>query len=125
MEKIKDKPRQVEIIQKIATKQIPQRMAKEVIKKASEQPQRSVESVVREVFETPAELPFRFAHVGMILHGKKTQTSRHLRPEELNKLRVGRMFHASIFEPHVVDLKVVKVESKFLRSFTDEDAKRE
>jgi ParB family chromosome partitioning protein len=125
VERVKEKPRQIEIIQKIASSQIPQRMAQEVIKKASKEPKKSIETVVKEVFETPAEIPFRFAHVGMILRGKKTQTSRHLRPEEQEKMKVGRIFHASIFEPHFADLKVVKIGKKHLRDFTDEDAKRE
>ena len=125
VEKIKEKPRQVEIIRKIASKQIPQRMAQEVIKKASKEPRKSIDSVVKEVYESPAEIPFRFVHVGMILRGSKTQTSRHLRPEESEKLKFGRIFHASIFEPHFADLKVTRVGRKYLREFTNEDAKRE
>jgi ParB family chromosome partitioning protein len=122
---IKEKPRQEEVIEKLATKQVPKKLAKEVIRRVAQEPSKPVMTVVKEVLSTPVEMQFRLAHVEPLLRGVKTQTARHLRPDELNKLKPGETFHASIFEPHFADLRVKSLTMKRLRELSEEDIKRE
>jgi len=123
--KIQEKPRQVEVVKKLAEEKLPQSSAREVIRKAAEEPRRPVAEVIREVESRPAELDFRMADARHILRGEKVQVSGHYSPDEMEKLKPGSLIQASIMEPHFADLKVKNRTIKKLREFTDADARME
>lgn len=121
--RIKEPERQIEVAREIAKRPIYRRTAREVIARAAEEPEKPVEEVIREVVETPYEMPFRLSHMEPILKGVKTQTSRKGIPDP--KVKVGAIIHASVWEPHFVDLRVTSIERKRLKDFDEEDARRE
>lgn len=115
--------RQIEVAKEIASKPIYRREAREVISRAAKEPEKSVEALIKEVMETPYELPFRISHMHPILDGTKTQTSRNGIPDP--KIRVGAKIHAAVWEPHFAELRISSIERKRLADFTEEDAQRE
>ncbi|MCJ7634295.1 ParB/RepB/Spo0J family partition protein [Candidatus Bathyarchaeota archaeon] len=121
--RIDSKERQVEVAKEIARKPIYRREAREVISRAAREPEKSVETLIREVLETPYELPFRIGHMDPILNGTKTQTSRKGIPDP--KVRLGAKIHAAVWEPHFAELRITSIERKRLGDFTEEDARRE
>lgn len=121
--RIDSKERQVEVAKEIARKPIYRREAREVISRAAKEPEKPVETLIREVIETPYELPFRISHMEPILNGTKTQTSRRGIPDP--KVRVGAKIHAAVWEPHFAELRITSIERKRLGDFTEEDARRE
>ncbi len=122
---IPEKPRQVEVLKKLAEEKLPQTSAREVIKRVAEEPRKSVGEVFKEVAAKPAEMEFRMGDARHILRGEKVQVSGHYSPEEMEKLRPGSVIYASISEPHFADLKVKNRTIKRLRDFTDADARME
>jgi hypothetical protein len=84
-----------------------------------------VTELVDSVLAAPPELQFRLDHAYSIADGIKTQTSRLLRPDELETLSPGVTLYANIWEPRFAELEVVTVASKRLGDFTEEDARRE
>ena len=74
--KIKDKDREVQVARELSQKPIYRRDAREVISRVAKEPEKLVSAVVREVIETPYEMPFRLTHMQPIIDGVKTQTSR-------------------------------------------------
>jgi ParB family chromosome partitioning protein len=120
---VKEPKRKIEVIRKLSEKRLPSKAKIEVIRKIAKEPKKPVDEVIKEVIETPYELPFRLNHMKPILDGIKTQTSRKGIPDP--KLKVGAIVHASIWEPHFADLRITSIERKRLGEFTEEDAKRE
>jgi len=123
MQRIKEPQKQVEVAQEIARRPVFRRQAREVITQVSKQPERPVSEVIKEVVEAPYELPFRLEHMEPILKGIKTQTSRKGIPDR--KVRADAIVHASVWQPHFADLRIISIERKKLGEFTEEDAKRE
>lgn len=121
--RIDSRERQVEVAKEIASKPIYRREAREVISRAAREPEKPVETLIREVIETPYELPFRIGHMDPILSGTKTQTSRRSIPDP--KVRVGAKIHAAVWEPNFAELRITSIERKRLGDFTEEDARRE
>jgi ParB family chromosome partitioning protein len=121
--RIRDKERQVEVAREIASKPIYGREAREVITRAAKDPQKPVEELIKEVAETPFELPFRLSHMEPILKNLKTQTSRRGIPDP--KVKVGARIHGAVWEPHFADLVITSIKRKRLGDFTEDDAKRE
>ena len=119
VERIKDKPKQIEVVERLAEKRIPQRMAKQVIKQVSLKPESSVEKIMQAVVAAPPQLPFMSEHASPVLKGIKTQTSRKgLDP----RIRPGSKVEAYT---KFAELRVTGVSRKKLGDFTEEDAKRE
>jgi len=121
--RINDRDRQVEVAREIARRPVYRREAREVISRAAKEPQKPVKTLIREVIETPYELPFRLSHMEPILKGTKTQTSRKGIPDP--KVKVGGKIHAAVWEPHFADLIITSIERKRLGEFTEDDARRE
>jgi len=121
--RIESKERQIEVAKEIASKPIYRREAREVISRAAKEPEKPVEALIKEVIETPYELPFRLSHMDPILKGVKIQTSRKGIPDP--KVRVGATIHAAVWEPNFADLTITSIERKRLGDFSEEDAKRE
>jgi len=120
---IEEPERQVEVAKEIAKSPLHRLKAKEVVKIAAKEPERSVEEVVKEVAEAPPELSFRLESVQPILEGVKTQITKKGVPDP--KIKAGAVIHAAVWEPHFADLRIVSVERKRLKYFTEEDAKAE
>jgi len=120
---IEEPERQVEVAKEIAKSPLYRQKAKQVVTIAAKEPERPIEEVVKEVAETPAELSFRLDSVQPILNGTKTQITKKGVPD--SKIKAGIVVHAAVWEPHFTDLRIISVERKRLRYFTEEDAKAE
>lgn len=119
-----EKPeKRVEVIKKLAEKRLPVKERSQVIKKIAHEPEKSIEEVIDEVAEAPYELRFTADDKKPLLDGTKIQTSRIDTPDP--KVKVGATVHATIWEPHIADLRITSIERKKLRYFDEEDAKRE
>jgi len=121
--RIEEPERQVEVAKEIAKSPLHRQKAKQVVAIAARQLERPVEEVVKEVAETPYELSFRLDSVQLILEGTKTQITKKGIPD--SKIKTGAVVHAAVWEPHFADLRIVSVERKRLKYFTEEDAKAE
>ncbi len=121
--KIEEPTRQIEIAKEIASKPVHGRKARKVIAKASEEPQKPVEEIVTEVIEEPCELFFAGVDKEPILKGLKSQTTRVAAPDQ--RIKTSNKVYATVFEPHFADLRIISVERKRLKYFTEEDAKAE
>ncbi len=121
--KIPERNRQVEVAKAFAEHRVGSDTAREILKKVAREPTKSVQRLIREVAEAPAEIPFRLNHAEAIRKGAKTQTSRKSLPD--STIKPGAIFYASVFEPKYLRLRVKGVERKRLGDFTAEDAKRE
>ncbi len=120
---IEEPTRQIEVAKEIAGKPVHGRKAREVIARAAKQPGRPVERILKEVIEEPCELLFTAAEKNNILEGSKTQTARTSAPDP--KVKAGERVYATVLEPRFAELRVVSVERKRLKYFTEEDAKAE
>jgi ParB family chromosome partitioning protein len=119
--KVKEPERQVELARELAERHVPQRTAKQIIKGAAREPEKSVEQVFREVVEeAPVFLPFSKVHADAILKEIKTQTSRKAKDPRLQR---GITVRAQV--THFADLEVTDVYRKKLGDFDEEDARRE
>jgi ParB family chromosome partitioning protein len=121
--RIEEPERQIEVAKEIAKSSLHREKAKQVVTIAAKEPERPVEEVVREVAETPYELSFKLDHVQPILEGIKTQVTKKGIPDA--KVKAGAVVHAAVWEPHFTDLRIISVERKRLKYFTEEDAKAE
>lgn len=118
---VKDPEKSAEIIDHIAERHVPRRIATEIAKHISREPEKPVEQVFREVIEeAPIFLPFSKVHADAIVEQIKTQTSRKTKDPRLQK---GASVRAQV--THFADLKITDVYRKKLGDFDDEDAKRE
>ena len=115
--------KQVEVIKKLAEKQLSKKDRSQVIEKMARQPEKPVEQAIKEVEETPYEMQFSAIDKEPLLKGSKTQTSRTSSPD--SKIRPGGIVRAAVWEPNLCDLRIVSVERKKLKYFDEEDAKRE
>lgn len=120
---VEEPEKKVEMIKKLAEKRLPTKERKQVIEKVAQEPEKPIEKVIEEVEEAPCELQFTAIDKKPILHGIKTQTSRTSIPDP--KIKAGAIVHASIWEPHISDLRITSIERKRLKYFDEEDAKRE
>jgi ParB family chromosome partitioning protein len=120
---VEEPEKRVEVIKKLAEKHLPVKERKEVIKKVALEPKKPIEEVIEEVAEAPYEMHFTAEDKGLLLEGIKTQTSRTDMPDL--KVKAGATVHATIWEPHIIDLHITSIERKRLRYFDEEDAKRE
>lgn len=68
----------------------------------------------------PDPFNFRKKHIDLILKGKKIQTSRFW-----HNARIGDIVSIHLHEPDIAKVKIVENDSKKLKEFTEEDAKRE
>lgn len=115
--------KRVEVIKKLAEKRLPVKERSQVIKKIASEPEKPIEEVIDEVAEAPYELRFTADDKKPLLDGTKIQTSRIDIPDP--KVKAGATVHATIWEPHIADLRITSIERKKLRYFDEEDAKRE
>jgi ParB family chromosome partitioning protein len=120
---VKEPERRVEIIKKLAEKGLPIKERAQVIQKAIQEPERSVEEVIEEVAEAPYEMQFLAHEKKLIMDGKKTQSSRITIPDP--KIRAGAIVYAIVREPRFADLRIISVERKKLKYYDEEDARRE
>lgn len=120
---VKEPKRQVEIIRKLAEKKLPTKDRDRVIEKAVQEPEKSVETLIEEVAETPYELQFMSKDKDQIIHGTKTQTSRTTIPDP--KVKVGATVQACVREPRFADIRITSIERKRLKYFDDPDAEHE
>jgi ParB family chromosome partitioning protein len=119
-----DEPqKRIELIRRLAEKKLPAKERTQVIRKVAREPGKTVEKVIEEVTEAPFEMQFDSAEKRLILEGTMTQTCRTSAPDP--KIKVGAIVHASIWEPHVADLRITAVERKRLKYFDEMDAKGE
>jgi len=115
--------RQIEVAKEIASKPVHGRKVRQVIAEAAKQPEKPVEEIVEEVIEEPSELVFAAAEKELIIKGLQTQTTGTTTPDP--KIKTGSTLRATIYEPHFTDLRIISVERKRLKYFTEEDAKAE
>ncbi len=120
---IKEPTRQIELAREIASRPVHGRKARQVIAKAGKQPERPIEEIMQEIIEEPCEITFTAADKTPILKGLKTQTTRTTSPD--SRVKTGNIVHATVLEPHFADLRVISVERKRLKYFTEGDAKAE
>jgi ParB family chromosome partitioning protein len=119
-----DEPeKRIEIIRKLAEKRLPSRERAQVIKNIALEPEKPLDEIIEEVVEAPYEMRFSAGDKELLLKGTKTQTSTIDAPDP--KIKTGAVVHATIWEPHIADLRITSVERKKLRYFDEEDAKRE
>jgi ParB/RepB/Spo0J family partition protein len=119
--RVKEPKRAAKLIEEIATKRVPRRVALQVAKKVAREPEKPVSEIFAQTIrETPALLPFSRAHADLILRGRKTQTSRKSRDP---KIRPGAVVQGAI--THFADLKITDVQRKKLGDFSQDDARRE
>lgn len=121
--RIEEPERQIEVAKEIAKSPLHRQKAKQVVTIAAKEPARPVEEVVKEVAEAPYELSFRLDSVQPILEGVKSQVTKKGIPDP--KIKAGAIVNAAVWEPHFADLRIVSVERKRLKYFTEEDAKAE
>jgi len=121
--RIEEPERQIEVAKEIAKSPLHREKAKQVVTIAAKEPMRPIEEVVKEVAEAPYELSFRLDSVQPILNGIKTQITKKGIPDP--KIRTGAVVHAAVWEPHFADLRIISVERKRLKYFTEEDARAE
>lgn len=118
---VKEPEKAIEVIEHIAEKRIPRRIATQVTKQIAREPEKPVEQIFREVVEeAPIFLPFSKGHADVIMKGVKTQTSRKTKDP---RLQPGVIVRAQV--THFADLEIDTVYRKKLGDFDDEDAKRE
>jgi ParB family chromosome partitioning protein len=120
---IEEPERQVEVAKEIAAKPVHGRKARQVIAKAAKEPEKSVEEILKEVIEEPLELTFAEDVKDPILKGLKTQNTSATAPDP--RIRAGNIVYATILEPRFADLRVLSIERKRLKYFSEEDAKAE
>ena len=118
---IKEPEKLTRIIDHIAEKHIPRRIATQVTRQIKREPNKSVEEIFREVVEeAPIFLPFSRVHAEAIVKGDKTQTSRKNKDP---RMKPGVKVRAQV--THYADLEITDVYRKRLGDFDEEDARRE
>jgi ParB family chromosome partitioning protein len=120
---VEEPEKRLEIIRTLAEKRLPAKDRDQVIKKIAREPEKPIEEAIKEVADAPYELQLTAEDKKPILDGAKTQISRISIPDP--KLKTGTVVHATIWEPHVADLRIISIERKRLKYFDEEDAKRE
>ena len=120
---IQEPNKRVEVIKRLAEKRLPVKDRSLVIERVVLEPEKSVDEIIDEVAESPCTLHFTAEDKKSILDGTKTQTSMTEVPDQ--KVKIGALVHAAIWEPHIADLHITSVERKKLKYFNEEDAKRE
>jgi ParB/RepB/Spo0J family partition protein len=120
---IQEPERQIEVAREIASKPIHGRKARQIVTKAAEEPEKPIEDIMKEVIEEPLELTFTAEDKAPIIRGLKTQTTRANPPD--SRIKAGSVVRATVMEPDFANLRVVSVERKRLKYFTEEDAKAE
>jgi len=120
---LEEPDKRVKAIQKLAEKRLPAKEKAQVLKKMALEPEKPIEKVIEEVKEAPYEMHFMAEDKKALLDGAKTQIAMASTPDP--KIKASAIVHASIFEPHIADLRVTSIERKKLRYFDEEDAKRE
>ncbi len=121
--RIDEPTRQIEIAKELASKPLHGRKARQIIAKAAEEPGKPIEKIVEEAIEEPCELFFQTNEKTPIIQGLQTQTSRINAPS--SGIKAGNIVKATVLEPNFADLRVISVERKRLKYFTEEDAKAE
>lgn len=118
---IKEPEKLIEVIDHIAEKRIPRRLATQATKQIAKEPEKPIKQVFREVVEeAPILLPFSKVHADAILKSVKSQTSRKAKDPRLQK---GVTVRAQV--TYFADLEITDVYRKKLGDFDDEDARRE
>lgn len=113
--------RAAELVEEVANRRVPRRLAVQVAKEVERKPKKPVEDIFHEAIESAsAVLPFSRKHADDILTGIKTQTSRKGKDP---RIQPGAVIRASI--THFADLKIKSVSRKRLGDFDEEDANRE
>ena len=120
---IREPDKRVEIIKKLAEKRLPVKERSQVIERLVLEPEKSVDEVIQEVAESPCTLHFTSEDKRNIIDGTKTQVSMTEVPDQ--RVKIGALVHAAIWEPHVAKLHITSVERKKLKYFNEEDARRE
>jgi ParB/RepB/Spo0J family partition protein len=119
--RVKQPDRAAELVEQVAQRRVPRRVAVQIAKQVDREPQKSVAKIFEQVVqETTAVLPFSRTHADAILNGKKTQTSRKSRDPHIQPAAIVR---AAI--THFADLRVTDVRRKRLGDFDESDAQRE
>ena len=118
---IKEPKKLAEVVEHVAEKRIPRRIATQVIRQMKREPDKPIETIFREVVEeAPIFLPFSRAHAEAMEKGIKTQTSRKTKDP---RLQSDMLVRAQV--THYADLEVTNVFRKKLGDFDEEDARRE
>jgi len=118
---VKEPEKLTKIVEYIAERHIPRRIAAQVTKQIKREPDKSVEEIFREVVEeAPILLPFSKVHAETIVKGDKTQTSRKNKDP---RLKAGVKVRAQV--THYADLEITNIIRKKLGDFDEEDAIRE
>ena len=120
---IQEPEKRVEVIRKLAEKRLPVKDRSQVIERLVLEPEKSVDEAIEEVAESPITMHFTAEDKKTIIDGTKTQTSMTEVPDQ--KIKMGALVHAAIWEPHIADLHITSVERKKLKYFNEEDAKRD
>jgi ParB family chromosome partitioning protein len=120
---IQEPNKRFEVIKRLAEKRLPVKDRSQVIERLVLEPEKSVDEIIEEVAESPCTLHFMAEDKLSIVDGTKTQTSMTEMPDQ--KIKMGALVHAAIWEPHIADLHITSVERKKLKYFNEEDAKRE
>lgn len=121
---IEEPTRQVAVAKEIADTPVHGRRARLVVAKAAEEPEKSVEAIIKEVVvEEPCELTFAVANKASILEGRQTQTIRTNAPNP--RIKAGATVYATVLEPNFATLRVSSVERKRLKYLTREDTEAE
>lgn len=119
--RIKEPKKFTEVIEHIADNRIPRRIATQVTKKITNEPDKPVEVIFREVIEeAPIFLPFSRVHADAIVKGAKTQTSRKTKEP---RLQPGTIVRAQV--TYFADLEILTIYRKKLGEFDENDATRE
>ena len=118
---IKEPDKLTKIIENIAEKRIPRRIATQITRQIKREPDKPIEAIFREVIEeAPIFLPFSRIHADAILKGIKSQTSRKTKDP---RIQPGMVARAQV--THFADLEIADIYRKKLKEFDDEDAMRE
>lgn len=120
---IEEPEKKVEIIKKLAEERLPVKERTQVIKKLAVEPEKPIEEIVKEVKETPCELQFAAEDKRPLLEGKKRQICVTEIPDP--KVKVGATVYATIMEPRIAELRILSIERKRLKYFSEEDAMNE
>lgn len=119
-----DEPaKQVEVAKELAKRPIHGRKARQAIANIAKDPEKPVEEILQEAIEGPIEVTFTATEKEPILKEFRTQITSTDAPDP--KIKAGKIVVATILEPHFADLKILSVERKRLKYFTETDAKAE
>jgi len=119
--RVTEPDRAAELVEQVAQRRIPRRVAAQIAKRVEQEPQKPVAEIFAQVVQkTTAVLPFSRVHADAILNGKKTQTSRKSKDPHI---KLGAIVRGAI--AHFADLRVIDVRRKRLGDFDERDAQRE